>query len=661
MRLKNAIAYMLGISALCTTVLAHTAKPLNNTLSTKTSLSSVPFAKQDKRIYQPTTGKPLAFSKCYVEDKALGLAPKKDISKSPFSKVQDTPPGVMIGNTFYDLQSNGSMPHRISVFEDGSDKSAQVVWMAATDEDGFGNPPHPTRGSYYAILDIKDPISPKKYTDVPWERMESVRSGFPSIVQFKDGSVGSIGHVISSGSSASALRLTKNTSFGDTKFTTKQIPGSDSSLWAHSTVDGADIIHVAFTSDTSSKNFSNQVIYMRSTDKGTTWSEPKYMTGPNSDPQLPTGRGANSYQFAVRGNTVALGYQDTNFNLIIVKSSDNGATWNQAKLIFGGAAHQNAYMVEDFGDGTFSAVTDTVPICGPAFDLIVDADDNVHAVAATSPSWKSGIAKMNDAGQIEFLADTVYSNLYTRVTGIYYSEAANQTSFLTSEETWDGQGRVVTRSFGNGNHRYHKLAYDEAENALYVAWTGIKNGDYAETIFADNTSDFGLFGHILLSKKSASSETWEPEINLTPDANDCQFSSVYKDAKDGIVMLAYQSDLTPGIRVQNTNQSIEDNQIYFYGFKPTFVGIHDAELQVADFSMSPNPATDQVVLNFGQNINKASVQITNALGVKVAELPQELAQSGSVVLSTVSFPSGTYFCTLISGNASITKMLNIVK
>ena len=31
-------------------------------------------------------------------------------------------------------------------------------------------------------------------------------------------------------------------------------------------------------------------------------------------------------------------------------------------------------------------------------------------------------------------------------------------------------------------------------------------------------------------------------------------------------MLAYQSDLTPGIRVQNTNQSIEDNQIYFYGF-----------------------------------------------------------------------------------------------
>lgn len=50
MRLKYAIGYLLGISALCTSVLAHTAKPLKNTMSTKTSLSIVPFAKQDKRI-----------------------------------------------------------------------------------------------------------------------------------------------------------------------------------------------------------------------------------------------------------------------------------------------------------------------------------------------------------------------------------------------------------------------------------------------------------------------------------------------------------------------------------------------------------------------------------------------------------------------------------
>ena len=73
MSLKFAIGCLLGISALCTTVLAQTEKALKNTLSTKTSLSSVPFAKQDKRISQPTTGKPLAFSKCYVEDKALTI------------------------------------------------------------------------------------------------------------------------------------------------------------------------------------------------------------------------------------------------------------------------------------------------------------------------------------------------------------------------------------------------------------------------------------------------------------------------------------------------------------------------------------------------------------------------------------------------------------
>jgi len=255
---------------------------------------------------------------------------KSQTSTTPFMKTTNALPGILLGVTYYDLQSNGSMPHRISYFEEGNDKSAQVIWMGASDMERF-NPPHPTRGSYYALVDMADPLNPEKYTDIEWNRIEgtirsgfpsivqykdtdiewnriegTIRSGFPSIVQYKDGTVGSIAHVISSESSASAMRITKNTGFGDIAFTSKQIPGADSSLWGHATVDGDDITHLAFTSDTSSKNFGEQVVYMRSTDKGNTWSDPTIMTGPLSNPQLPTGRGANSYQLATRGSTVLL-------------------------------------------------------------------------------------------------------------------------------------------------------------------------------------------------------------------------------------------------------------------------------------------------------------------------------------------------------------------
>ncbi|MFZ9977944.1 MAG: T9SS type A sorting domain-containing protein [Candidatus Kapaibacteriota bacterium] len=582
-------------------------------------------------------------------------------STTPFMKTTNTLPGILLGVTYYDLQSNGSMPHRISYFEEGNDKSAQVIWMGASDMERF-NPPHPTRGSYYALVDMADPLNPEKYTDVEWNRIEgTIRSGFPSIVQYKDGSVGSIAHVISSESSASAMRITKNTSFGDIAFTSKQIPGADSSLWGHATVDGDDVTHLAFTSDTSSKNFGEQVVYMRSTDKGNTWSEPKIMTGPLSSPQLPTGRGANSYQFATRGSTVALAYQDSTFNLRVIKSEDNGETWGQPINVFGGSRHATAYMVEDYGDGTFRATTDTVPICGPSFDIVLNQDGFIHGMASTTPSWNIGTARMNDNGEIEFIDDTTYASIYTRVQGVYFNEEANTYGLTTMAEDWDGQGTVVTRPFGSGLCRHFKLGVDDADNSLYMVYTGIKNGDVFETILADGNADFGLQGHIYVSKRFNGAEMWEPEIDLTPVEYDCQFPSMYQRVKDGIVMMAYQADRTPGVSIQNSNQDVEENFVHFHAFRPAFVSVDEQVGQNSEFMIAPNPATDLVTISFGKQDQAVSVTISDALGQTVAEMPAELSTEGSVMLSTSSFATGTYFCTIRSANGTASKMFSIVR
>ena len=637
--------------------------PLNN-VALKTE--GLRFAQPDIRnasISKGIAGKPVIAPKSNNFVEVGKKVRKSQSSNSPFMKTTGTLPGILLGITYYDLQTNGSMPHRISYFEEGNDKSAQVIWMGAVDMERF-NPPHPTRGSYYSLIDMGDPLNPEKYTDIEWERIEgTTRSGFPSIIQYEDGSVGSIAHVISSESSASAMRITKNTSFGDIAFTSKQIPGADSSLWGHATVDGDDITHLVFTSDTSSKNFSEQVVYLRSTDKGNTWSDPTILTGPLSNPRLPTGRGANSYQLATRGSNVVLGYQDTTFNLIIIKSEDNGETWSQPINVFGGSRHQTAYMIEDYGDGTFRATTDTVPICGPSFDIVIDADGFVHGMASTAPSWNIGTARMNDEGQIEFIDDTTFASIYTRARGVYFNEQANSYGLTVMAEDWDGQGTVVTRPFGSGLCRHFKLGVDDADNSLYMVYTGIKNGDVFETISAppDNSSVLGLQGHIYVSKKFNGSDTWEPEIDLTPTEYDCQFPSMYQRVNDGIIMMAYQADRTPGVSIQNSNQDIEENFVHFHSFRPTFVDVNEEKAPVADFTISPNPAQDIVTIAFGSQSENVSVTISDALGQTIASMPAEFSKDGMVMLSTSSFPVGSYFCTIRSEKGIASKMFSIVR
>jgi len=654
-------SFALSISVHSETLQKGKIYPLKNTELKTEGMRFAQPAPNNTLISQGIAGKPVMApqSNNFVE---VGKKVRRSKnSTTPFMKTTGALPGVLLGVTYYDLQSNGSMPHRISYFQEGNDKSAQVIWMGAVDMERF-TPPHPTRGSYYALIDMADPINPKKYTDIEWERIEgTIRSGFPSIIQYKDGSVGSIAHVISSESSSSAMRITKNTSFGDIAFTSKQIPGADSSLWGHATVDGDDVTHLVFTSDTSSKNFSEQVVYMRSTDKGNTWSEPAILTGPLSNPQLPTGRGANSYQLATRGSNVVLAYQDTTFNLRIIKSEDNGETWGQPINVFGGSRHQAAYVVEDYGDGTFRATTDTVPICGPSFDIVIDADGFVHGMASTAPSWNIGTAKMNDNGEIEFIDDTTYASIYTRVLGVYFNEQANSYGLTVMSEDWNGDGTVVTRPFGSGLCRHFKLGVDDADNSLYMVYTGIKNGDVFETILADNNAAFGLQGHIYVSKKFNGSDTWEPEIDLTPLEYDCQFPSMYQRVNDGVVMMAYQADRTPGVSIQNANQDVEENYVQFHSFRPTFVSVNEKNDEVAEFSIAPNPATDIVTISFGKHSENMSVTITDALGKTIASMPAELAKDGMVMLSTSSFQNGTYFCTIRSEHGTSTKMFSIVR
>ena len=61
----------------------------------------------------------------------------------------------------------------------------------------------------------------------------------------------------------------------------------------------------------------------------------------------------------------------------------------------------------------------------------------------------------------------------------------------------------------------------------------------------------------------------------------------------------------------------------------------------------PNPAQDQLVIDFGTNLSDATIGIFNSLG---QEVKQVSVNGNSGTISTVELTNGTYFCRLVSGS-----------
>jgi hypothetical protein len=78
------------------------------------------------------------------------------------------------------------------------------------------------------------------------------------------------------------------------------------------------------------------------------------------------------------------------------------------------------------------------------------------------------------------------------------------------------------------------------------------------------------------------------------------------------------------------------------------------ELSDATFSMYPNPAGDNITMNFdGLSFSPSNVKITNAIGQTVHV--EALTNSNQKTISTERFENGVYFVTLSSGEFTTTQ------
>ncbi|RPI65637.1 MAG: exo-alpha-sialidase, partial [Ignavibacteriae bacterium] len=296
---------------------------------------------------------------------------------------QEAPRGAMVGYTYYDFQTNASMARRVTYHEDGADKYVQIVWMASKDptRDPVSRAPgfNPARGSHYNFLDVNEPDFPVAGIE-DWKKMESERAGWPSLVQFDDGSVGTPSHT--------PIRFYRNAGVGDDQFFefAQVTTTADSALWPRAAVDGENNIHLIYNR-TLPNNGGTQVAYRRSTDGGSTWEPeilftgqqallPQGVTGP-----LPNGTGGDTYAITARGPNVVVAYTDSPLRCLTRKSTDYGRTWDDPNVGIRVIVGQNQTYIDstEFANGdSIRVYTDTVPSPSSHISIVLDSEGLAH-------------------------------------------------------------------------------------------------------------------------------------------------------------------------------------------------------------------------------------------------------------------------------------------
>lgn len=599
--------------------------------------------------------------------------------------VQEGLPGVTVGQTYYDFQTNGAMPNRLTYYEEAGEKYVQMLWMVSEDptrEAATGAlGANPARGSFYTFLDVADPAQPLVGIE-DWKRLEPDRAGWPSIVQFSDGSVGTPSHV--------PVRFWRNGSVGDDIFIGDQVPTSgDEKLWPRAALGTDDVIHLLYSSR-SADNRIAQVYYRRSTDFGQNWSPEIQFTGSSglgssAESPLYNSLGGDSYCIAARGDTVAVLYLDNPVrNLWMRLSTDNGATWpiNEVRVL--ARPRWREIDSSEYSVGGVDSVlirTDTAITPGQDIDAIIDSKGIVHFVYSehySSVEWRRQKNQTNRSGLI--FTDMVNDQSF-RNAGMWYGNTADSLLYKMAPVgggEWDGEGKFVNRRFYSGGSRYPQFGIDAQDN-LYLAYMSCKSGDF-EAVEIDTTPTFvegetdtltsvnGLFGHVYMTHKLANYPYWSAPIGITPDGVNCQFPTMADQVVNGQMYLAFSWNETPGDHVTNTELPEEFTNVNF-AVVPTsqlnVISNVQEERAINDHvvRIAPNPAADVATVSFeGVTKSSVTVSVVSSLGqtMMTSTSPAGLLAHG-VSIPTQQMPSGTYLVIIEADGIRTTHTLSVVR
>ena len=513
---------------------------------------------------------------------------------------------ALIGTTLYDLQSNAAMSNRLVI---GAGGYKAAVWMLAQSFEAD----KPDRGTGF------NEFVDGSWGEMPSSRLETTRTGWPSIVQLGDGSL----HVTTHTGGQNLLSLKRLQ--GSSNWVEQSIPNStpDGLLWPRTAAGGPDgnTIHlISLTTPADGlggsiyEGMNGHPLYARSSDGGGSWDKVDQII-PGLDRDSYYEIEGDSYAIAARGNVVATVVFANWGDIALFKSFDNGDTWEKTVI---NDFPLDRYQVDDgytTADIPFDPnAPDSMAIytCDGSGGVAIDKDGLVHV------SYSDAYVNDNDFTDGQ-------SSFYPGWSGIsYWNETMLESVTIANFLDYDNNDTIdliineIPR-YGNGTTTSQSVITTDDNGGVYIVYSMV-----SEAFF--NEQDQQNYRHLVSLKSLDGGQTWGSLYDLiNPELSDPEvyefieavFPSIGGVVNDTLHLL-YQQDFFPGYTAIDSLDPQADNFAAYSGVPVSFIPAAGAtsakDFQELHFEVSPNPTSGSLNIVLSDNKAGAKANVRNAQG-----------------------------------------------
>lgn len=558
------------------------------------------------------------------------------------------PTETIIGRTFYDLWSNTMIGNRFAYHNDGTMSATWIRGMEATS--------FPDRGTGYNFFDGSS------WGPEPTERIENTRCGWPSIDSWGPNGEINVAHNGSAG-----LEITKRENKGAGAWVQENYLGpaglENDPTWPRIVTSGEnnEIIHMIYNSYVEWEGQSQALLYSRSEDGGATW-DPRDVVLDGTGADYYTEISADNYMMAAEGSTVVILSGGAWQDLFMLKSTDNGETWEKTTI------WEHPYPFFDWE----ATIADTFFCVDNSAHCALGPDGKVHVVFG-----------INRVMHLEL--GTSY-NYFPYVDGIgYWNEDmptfSNDLSALSppwygyeSSEMIEDVNCIGYMQDVNGNGQLDLvdeiMSYRELGPSTMPTVTVDADGNVF-VVFASTTETYDNFDFNfkkIWARAWVPGGGWGPFYHVTEPIIHIFDESIYPtlaNGSDGDIHLIYMADGTPGLALDEDHDYQENRIIHAAISKddPLLVTRIDDKEIVSSETVSqnfPNPFNSTTTITVGLETSaNLSLEVTNLMGQKVYTIERGDVNAGTYYfqLDAKDLGTGIFFYTIKADNSTVTKKM----
>nr|NQU93768.1 T9SS type A sorting domain-containing protein [Bacteroidota bacterium] len=538
-----------------------------------------------------------------------------------------------VGETYYDLQTNGSLNTRMFVYPDGT---IGTTWSKGMEIAGN----FPDRGSGYNYF------NGTTWQDWPELRIESQRCGWPTYAP-----LGTAGEIIISHNAVDAMIILRREVKGEGDWVETSISGpagNEKVTWPAMATLGPDrtYVHLLGIIRNDYMGQPNALGYWRSLDGAESWDvEYEILDGVGED--YYTEITADNVVWAEPKNeTLAFVCASVWHDMFLMKSTDNGDNWDKTII------WEHPYQF--YNDET---ICDTFYCVDYSADITLDNSGMAHVVFGINRVRKD-------------VAGTSF-NLYPKVDGIgYWNETMDPFSDDLYALSPYGDGELIedynligwTQDVNNdgeitfitdpGSPMYYRnmglstnpqIMSDE-DGVLYVSYS-------STTETYDNT--IWNYKHVWMRASPDGGYTWGDFLDLNDDImhifDECIYAHMSETNNDDGVHMLYNADLDPGLGQNGDHDFQQNREVYINVEKEEIVGTPAYLASKPEFEVQqnyPNPANGLTsVLVQLQRPAEIGLVVKNAIGQAVHSIPARNVNAGThhFRFDVSRLPTGVYF------------------